>query len=97
MNKAKTNREVNEMTDATSLRQSAEWGMRAVQSAFPWLKDKIKFEENGERKVTLLLACLLYNMRLELVGLNQIRNTYVPIWSTSLQACSSAGSDKKNT
>jgi len=66
---------------ATSLRQAAEWGMRAIQGSFPRLKDKIKCELNGERKVFLLLAVCLYNCRVERVGLNQIRNVCVPGWS----------------
>ena len=65
------------MTDATSLRQAAEWGMRAIQSAFPRLKDHISYEENGERTVILKLLPLLYNLRCNKVGLNQIRNTYM--------------------
>jgi hypothetical protein len=35
--------------DATSMRQSAEWGMRAFQSSMPRIKDRMKFEERGER------------------------------------------------
>jgi DDE superfamily endonuclease len=67
--------------EATSLRQSAEWGMRALQGAFPRLTEPIKYEENGERARILLLVPLLYNYRLEVVGLNQLRNVYVPQWS----------------
>jgi DDE superfamily endonuclease len=66
---------------ATSLRQAAEWGMRAIQGAFPRLKETIKIEENGERSVILNLMPLLYNYRLATVGLNQLRNVYVPSWS----------------
>jgi len=67
---------------ATSLRQAAEWGMRAAQGSFPRLKEKMKCEECGkERQVYLTLMCLLCNFRLEHVGLNQIRNVYVPEWS----------------
>jgi DDE superfamily endonuclease len=73
--------EFRKAVEATSLRQASEWGMRAIQSAFPRLKDAIKYEENGERKRILKLVPLLYNYRLEIVGLNQIRNTYVPLWS----------------
>lgn len=69
------------MEQATSLRQAAEWGMRAIQSAFPRLRDRIHFEENGERAVFLSLVPLLYNYRLAKVGLNQIRNVYCPSWS----------------
>jgi hypothetical protein len=74
--------EVLQSLQATSLRQPAEWGMRAIQGAFPRLKDKIKFKADAaERKVMLKLVVLLYNFRVEHVGLNQIRNTYVPNWS----------------
>jgi len=67
---------------ATQLRQAAEWGMRAIQSAFPRLTEALKYEECGkERQVYLMLMCLLCNFRLESVGLNQIRNVYVPEWS----------------
>jgi hypothetical protein len=68
-------------TQATSLRQAAEWGMRAIQSSFPRLKDRIHYENNGERKIFLSLLPLLYNYRTNLVGLNQIANTYVPLWT----------------
>ena len=66
-----------QMTEATSLRQAAEWGMRALQSAMPRLKDHIAYEKNGERSVILKLVPLLYNLRCNKVGLNQIRNTYM--------------------
>jgi DDE superfamily endonuclease len=70
------------MAQATSLRQAAEWGMGAIQSAFPRLKDRIHYEENGERAVFLSLVPLLYNYtRLAKVGLNQIRSVYCPSWS----------------
>jgi hypothetical protein len=67
--------------EATALRQAAEWGMRAIQGAFPKLKEALKYEEKGERGIILKLVPLLYNFRLEVVGLNQIQNTYVPEWS----------------
>jgi hypothetical protein len=61
------------------MRQAAEWGMRAIQAAFPWLKDRIMYEESGvERRIFLSLVPLLYNFRLHFVGLNQLRNTYMP-------------------
>jgi hypothetical protein len=48
--------------DATSMRQSAEWGKRAFQSSMPRIKDRMKFEERGERKVTLTVMtyCIIY-------------------------------------
>jgi DDE superfamily endonuclease len=74
-----TSMELLRQQQATSLRQAAEWGMRAIQSAFPRLKDRIHYEESGiERRVFLSLVPLLYNFRLNLVGLNQLRNVYVP-------------------
>lgn len=63
---------------ATSMRQSAEWGMHAVQSSFPRLKDRISYEERGERKLLLLSLFLIYNLRTQMVGINQILNYYMP-------------------
>ena len=65
-------------TEATSMRQSAEWGMRAIQSSFPRLKDRFVYEEHGERKIIFKFMLLLYNVRARRVGINQIRNTYMP-------------------
>jgi len=78
---AKSPVEVRIIRQCASVRQAAEWGIKAVQSAFPRVKDTLQCEENGERKIHLMLMVLLYNMRLELVGLNQIRNVFVPGWS----------------
>jgi hypothetical protein len=69
--------------EATALRQAAEWGMRAIQSAFPRLLDDIKYEENGSRKLILSVMVMLYNFRCDRVGLNQIRTVYVPEWNKS--------------
>jgi hypothetical protein len=63
--------------DATSMRQSAEWGMRAFQSTMPRIKDRMKFEERGERKVTLTVMILLYNLRARMVGINQLQSFYL--------------------
>jgi len=64
--------------DATSLRQTAEWGMRAFQGSFPRLKEDIVYEENGERYLLLSSAVLLYNFRARYVGFNQIRSVFLP-------------------
>jgi len=80
-NQCSTPLDIVQCDQATSLRQAAEWGMRAIQSAFPRLKETILFEESGERRVHLSLVPLLYNFRLECVGLNQIRNTFCLGWS----------------
>ena len=42
------------------------------------MKQRIKYEEKGERKEILLCILLLYNFRARTVGLNQIRNTFMP-------------------
>jgi hypothetical protein len=60
-----------------SLRQAAEWGMRAYQGSFPRLKMTLRWELNGERHVLLWLAVLLYNYRANTDGLNQIRSVYM--------------------
>ena len=63
---------------ATSMRQSSEWGMRAIQSSFPRLGDKFPFEKRGERRISMKMIILLYNLRARLVGINQIRNFFMP-------------------
>lgn len=62
--------------EATSMRQSAEWGMRCFQASFPRIKDRIRWEEYGRRKTTMKLMILLYNYRTNMVGINQILNFY---------------------
>jgi len=64
--------------EATSARQAAEWGMRALQSAFPRCKDRMVYEERGERRLILLSYVLVFNFRTSLVGLNQLLHTYTP-------------------
>ena len=39
--------------EATSMRQLSEWGMRAVQSSFPYLKDRFVYKERGEQRIAL--------------------------------------------
>lgn len=55
---AETTAQVRFQRDATSAHQSAEWGMRALQSSFLRFKDMIIYEERGER--CLLLLSLVY-------------------------------------
>ena len=82
---AVTHKDFEVISQATSLRQSAEWGMRAIQASMPRLKDRFLYEQeekqDKERRIILELVPLLYNFRLEAVGLNQLRSTYVPNWS----------------
>jgi hypothetical protein len=62
--------------DATSMRQSAEWGMWAFQLSMPRLKDCMIFETRGERRVTLTMMILLDNLRARAVGINQLKSVY---------------------
>ena len=55
--------------------------MHALQGSFPRLRDRFQYEENGERKAMLLTIVLLYNLRVNKVGINQILNTYMPVLS----------------
>jgi DDE superfamily endonuclease len=68
----------NRFRDATSVRQMAEWGMRGLQGSFPRLKDRLIYEERGERKIILHLIVLLYNFRASTVGINQIQSSFMP-------------------
>lgn len=65
----------------TSMRQCAEWGMRAVQSSFPRLNDKFPFEARGERRIAIKMMVLIYNLRARMVGINQIKNFFMPALS----------------
>jgi hypothetical protein len=51
--------------------------MRTFQMSFPRVKDRFVYKERGERRICLKMLVLLYNMRARMVGINQIRNTYM--------------------
>jgi hypothetical protein len=55
----------------------AEWRMLTMQASFPKVKDRFVYEERGEQKLVLKMFVLLYNMCARMVGINQIRNTYM--------------------
>ena len=65
--------------DATSMHQSAEWGMRSLQSSFPQIKDRFVYEEKGEKRIMLKIMILLYNLQARMVGISQIKNAYMPL------------------
>ena len=69
---------------ATNLRQSSEWGMRALQGSFPRIRDVMKFEDeqSKENMVTLCFLVHLYNYRAAIVGQNQIQSVYMPQMTT---------------
>lgn len=62
----------------TSMQQSAEWWMRAVQLSFPRLKDTMIYEEHEERRIICNCLFHLYNWRAWLMEINLIVNVYLP-------------------
>ena len=69
--------ELQKKRQATSARQMAEWGMLTMQASFPRVNDRFVYEERGEQRLVLKMFVLLYNMHARMVGINQIRNTYM--------------------
>jgi hypothetical protein len=52
--------------------------MLALQAFPPQLKDRLVYEERGEQRIALKMTVLLYNTWAQMVGINQINNTYMP-------------------
>ena len=48
-----------------------------IQAQFPQIKDKIRFEAAGDRKVIFLLMVLLYNFQTDFIGINEILNSFM--------------------
>jgi hypothetical protein len=65
-------------SEASSFCQTVEWGMRALQDAFPWLKDHSSYEVHGERLLMLLTVVPLFNFQSQYVGLSQICSLLLP-------------------
>jgi len=66
--------------EATAMHQAAEWGMHALKGSFPCLEERIQYEKNNDQLIMLAVAVLLYNFCCEKVGLNQLRNVFLPSW-----------------
>ena len=60
-----------------SLRQSAEWGIRALQGTFTRLKSRLT-SNNRIRSLIIETILLLSNFRTTHVGLNQIATVFNP-------------------
>ena len=60
------------------MRQSAEWGMGSFRASFPRLRDHIDYEYFGVRRIMMKMMILLYSLHARRVGINQIRNVYMP-------------------
>jgi hypothetical protein len=58
-----------------SLRQAAEWGMKALQGTFARLKTRLTFN-NKMRKLLLTSIVFLHNFRTHYVGINQIATVF---------------------
>ena len=52
--------------------------MSGMKGSFPRLKDRIIFEERGERQIIIQLIARLYNFRSNTVGINQLKSVYMP-------------------
>jgi len=63
-----------------SYRQTAEWGMRELQGSFGRLRIPLGAEDLDQRADLLETCFRLHNLRTRFVGINQIKNVYVPIW-----------------
>jgi hypothetical protein len=62
-----------------SLRQSSEWGMRALQGTFSRLKYRLP-SDKLKRKYIIGSIVLLHNFRTHYVGLNQIATVFNPLY-----------------
>ena len=62
---------------AKAVRQLSEHGMRMIGGLFPRLKDNVKLEEFGDRRIILHLMVMLYNWQTRKVGINHILNSYM--------------------
>lgn len=64
-----------------SYRQTAEWGMRAIQGSFGRLRIPLDINHAARRGDLLEVIMRLYQIRARRVGINQIRSVYMPRWT----------------
>ncbi len=62
--------DIREKREATSIRQTTEWGMHGLQASFPYLRGIYMHEEGGEQRIALFHS--------HLVGINHISYVYIP-------------------
>ena len=80
MNLTQRKRLINLSRSILLYRQTAEWGMRELQGSFGRLRIPLGIEDM-EKRADLIETCFrLHNLRARSVGINHIRNVYVPIW-----------------
>jgi hypothetical protein len=63
-----------------SYRQTAEWGMRAIQGAFGRLRMPLEVTNKDARGDLIEICIRLHNLRTIKVGINQIRTVYMKHW-----------------
>jgi hypothetical protein len=68
-----------------SYRQSAEWGMCGLQGSFGRLRIPLEIGRQKERGDLIEICVRLNNVRADLVGINQIRSVYMPLWKETRQ------------
>lgn len=59
--------------------------MRAIQGAFGRLRLPLNINQVEDRQELLEVCMRLANVRTARVGINQIRNVYMPIWTASIE------------
>ena len=69
--------------ELVSCRQAAEWGMCSIQGSFGRLWLPLDANDDSKRRDLLEVCMRLHNLRTSLIGINQIRNTYMPVWKAS--------------
>ena len=68
-----------QLEDLSKMRQSAEWGNRALEGSFPRLKEVFPWEEGGFFRSVVITNCVhLVNLRARLIGPSQIRSVWMP-------------------
>ncbi|KZT52367.1 hypothetical protein CALCODRAFT_441669 [Calocera cornea HHB12733] len=93
---ARTTREHLQFLDQlVSFRQSAEWGMRAIQGSFGRLRLPLDANDARARRNLLETVFRLHQIRVRLVGINQLRSVYEPIWTETKEQKQAWGSLKE--
>lgn len=63
-----------------AFRQTAEWGMRAIQGSFGRLRIPLDVNDDSGRANLMETCFRLHNLRTRRIGFNQIQTVYVPCW-----------------
>lgn len=69
--------------EVVSFRQAAEWGMRAIQGSFGRLRLPLDVDDAPGRLVLLETVFRMYQVRVRMVGINQLKSVYSPIWTAT--------------